>query len=212
METKVLLADDHIVVRQGLRTLLEQLGYTIVAEASSGERAYALWQECKPDVGLLDLDMPGIGGLETLKRIIERDTHAKIIVFSLHDDNLYAMRALQAGAKGYLVKSAAPEVLIEAVEKVLKGGNYISHEIAQYIAMHKLSDASNPAEYLSPREFEIFRRVAKGESLSEISASLQIGYKTAANLQTQVRQKIGATTTGQLVHLAIRFGVVEGRE
>ncbi|MGZ8251869.1 MAG: response regulator [Methylophilaceae bacterium] len=212
MASKVLLADDHVVVRQGLRTLLEQAGYKVVAEASSGERAYALWQETRPDIALLDLDMPGIGGLETLKRIIERDFNAKIIVFSMHDDNLYAMRAIQAGAKGYVVKSAAPEVLLEAIEKVLKGGSYIGHEIAQYIAMHRLSDTRNPAECLSPREFEVFRRIAEGESLSEISDHLQIGYKTAANLQTQVRQKIGAETTGQLVHLAIRLGVIQMRE
>lgn len=207
--SKVLLADDHAVVRQGLKLLLEQADYKVVAEAESGERALQLWQDHRPDIGLLDLDMAGIGGMETLLRILARDAYAKILIFSMHDDNIYAARAIQAGARGYVVKTDAPEILLEAVEQILKGGRYIAHDLAQHLALDRFSLTDKPIEQLSPREFEVFRRIAEGESLSEVAAHLHIGYKTTANIQTQIRQKLGVRTTGQLVHLAIRYGIVE---
>ncbi|SNR76760.1 two component transcriptional regulator, LuxR family [Methylobacillus rhizosphaerae] len=212
MAQKILLADDHAVVRSGLRTLLENVGYQIIAEAENGERACILWQEHHPDLGILDLDMPGIGGLESLNRIIARDANARLIIFSMHNDNIYAARAMQAGAKGYVVKTDAPEVLLEAVKQVLRGGRYIGHELAQHLAMDRFSPTENPLEKLSPREFEVFRRIAEGVSLSGIAEQLHIGYKTAANIQTQVRQKLNVQTTGQLVHLAIRFGITQQRD
>lgn len=199
------------MVRQGLRILLEQAGYTVVAEAENGERALLLWQEQRPDIGVLDLDMAGIGGMETLLRIQTRDPHAKILIFSMHDDNIYAARAIQAGARGYVVKTDAPEVLLDAIAQILRGGRYIAHDLAQHLALDRFSADEKPLEKLSPREFEVFRRIAEGESLAEVAAHLHIGYKTTANIQTQVRQKLGAQTTGQLVHLAIRYGVVENR-
>lgn len=207
--SKILLADDHGVVRQGLRLLLENAGHQIVAEAENGEKAVALWQEHRPDIGLLDLDMAGIGGMETLQRILSRDAHAKILIFSMHDDNIYASRAIQSGARGYVVKTDAPETLLKAITQILRGGRYIAHDLAQHLALERISPSDKPLDKLSPREFEVFRRIAEGESLSGISEHLQIGYKTAANIQTQVRQKLGAQTTGQLVHLAIRYGVLE---
>ena len=209
MVQKILLADDHAVVRSGLRTLLENAGYQIIAEAENGERACTLWQEHRPDLGILDLDMPGIGGLEALHRIIARDPNARVVIFSMHSDNIYAVRAMQAGAKGYVVKTDAPEVLLDAVKQVSRGGRYIGHELAQHLAMERFSPTDNPLEKLSPREFEVFRRIAEGVSLSGIAEQLHIGYKTAANIQTQVRQKLNVQTTGQLVHLAIRFGIVQ---
>ncbi|CAG0997891.1 Response regulator UvrY [Methylophilaceae bacterium] len=207
--SKILLADDHAVVRQGLKMLLEQAGYNVVAEAENGERTLQLWQEHRPDIGLLDLDMAGIGGMETLQRILARDAHAKILIFSMHDDNIYAARAIQAGARGYVVKTDAPQVLLEAIGQILRGGRYIAHDLAQHLALDRFSLADKPLDKLSPREFEVFRRIAEGESLSGISEHLHIGYKTAANIQTQVRQKLGVQTTGQLVHMAIRYGIVE---
>ena len=209
MVQKILLADDHAVVRSGLRALLENAGYQIIAEAENGERACTLWQEHRPDLGIIDLDMPGIGGLEALHRIIARDPNARLVIFSMHSDNIYAVRAMQAGAKGYVVKTDAPEVLLDAVRQVSRGGRYIGHELAQHLAMDRFSPTENPLEKLSPREFEVFRRIAEGVSLSGIAEQLHIGYKTAANIQTQVRQKLNVQTTGQLVHLAIRFGIVQ---
>ncbi|HEY8354126.1 MAG TPA: response regulator [Methylophilaceae bacterium] len=207
--SKILLADDHAVVRQGLRLLLENAGHQVVAEADSGEKAVALWQEHRPDIGLLDLDMAGIGGMETLYRILARDHHAKLLIFSMHDDNIYAARAIQAGARGYVVKTDPPETVLEAVSQIARGGRYIARELAQHLALDRFSPTERPLDKLSPREFEVFRRIALGESLTTISEQLQIGYKTAANVQTQVRQKLGVQTTGQLVHLAIRYGILE---
>lgn len=210
--SKILLADDHAVVRQGLKLMLENVGHQVVAEADSGEKAVALWLEHRPDIGLLDLDMAGIGGMETLQRILARDHHAKLLIFSMHDDNIYATRAIQSGARGYVVKTDSPETVLEAISQIARGGRYIARELAQHLALDRFSPAEQPLEKLSPREFEVFRRIAQGESLSIISEQLQIGYKTAANVQTQVRQKLGAQTTGQLVHLAIRYGVLEKRK
>lgn len=207
--SRLLLADDHAVVRHGLKIVLEQAGYHVVAEAENGERALQLWQEHHPDLGILDLDMAGVGGMETLQRILARDAHARLMIFSMHDDSIYAARAMQAGARGYIVKTDAPEVLLDAVAQILRGHRYIGHELAQSLAMERFSLADKPLDKLSPREFEVFRRIASGESLSEISEYLHIGYKTAANIQTQVRQKLGVQTTGQLVHLAIRYNVVD---
>lgn len=189
--------------------MLENVGHQVVAEANSGEKAVALWQEHRPDIGLLDLDMAGIGGMETLQRILVRDHHAKLLIFSMHDDNIYAARAIQGGARGYVVKTDPPETVLEAIAQIVHGGRYITRELAQHLALDRFSPGERPLNNLSPREFEVFRRIAQGESLSTISEQLQIGYKTAANVQTQVRQKLGAQTTGQLVHLAIRYGVLE---
>lgn len=205
----ILIADDHAVVRQGLRALFTQANYEVVAEAENGERAYLLWQEFRPDVLLLDLDMPGIGGLETIQRILSRNDQANIIIFSMHDDSVYATRAIKAGAKGYVIKTDAPEHLLDAIKTVLKGGQYISVTLAQSMAMEQFSKNDKPLDVLSPREFEIFRRLAMGESLTMISEQLHIGYKTTANVQTQIRQKLGVETTGQLVHLAIKLGIIQ---
>ena len=130
MAQKILLVDDHAVVRQGLKTLLEQAGYHIVAEADSGERACQLWQELHPDLALMDLEMPGIGGLEAMQRILARYPNARILIFSMYSDNIYAARSMQAGARGYVVKTDAPEVMLDAVKQILRGGRYISHELA----------------------------------------------------------------------------------
>lgn len=212
MSYSILLADDHAVVRQGLHTLLEMAGYRVVAEAASGERAVALWQEHHPDLTLLDLDMPGIGGLEALQRILTRDSNARVLIFSMHDDHIYASRSMQAGARGYIVKTEAPENMLEAVHKVMRGGCYITHHLAQQLAMSRVSGMDDPINLLSPREFEVFRRIAEGRSLTDIATQLNIGYKTAANIQTHVRQKLDVQTTGQLVHLAIRYGILQQHE
>ncbi len=212
MPTKILIADDHAMLRQGLRTMMEQAGHQVVAEADSGENACMLWEKFHPDMGILDLDMPGIGGLEALKRILRKNANAQILIFSMHDDNIYATRAIQAGARGYITKTESPEILLEAVNKILKGGRYIGHDMAQHLVMHKFYESESPIEKLSPREFEVFRRIAEGGSLSSVSKDMQMAYKTAANIQTHVRRKLEVETTGQLVHLAMRFGVVQKRE
>ena len=207
---KVMIADDHAMLRQGLRTLLEQAGHQLTPDAQSGEEACIQVEKHHPDLLILDLDMSGIGGLETLKRILHRKPQMRILIFSMHDDCIYATRAIQAGARGYVTKTEPPEVILEAVQKVLKGGRYINNELAQNLSMYHLESQENPIQKLSPREFEVFRRIAHGESLSAIANEMFIGYKTVANIQTSVRQKLGVETTGQLVHIAIRFGILKG--
>ena len=125
---KILIADDHSMLRQGLRTLLEQYKHIVVAEATNGEDAFALFEKYHPDILILDLDMPGIGGLSTLKRILHSNINAKVLIFSMHDDCVYATRALQDGAKGYVTKTDSPEVLLDAINKILKGGRYINND------------------------------------------------------------------------------------
>lgn len=207
---KVMIADDHAMLRQGLRTLLEQAGHQVTPDAHNGEEACILVDKHHPDLLVLDLDMSGIGGLETLKRILHRKANMRVLIFSMHDDCIYATRAIQAGARGYVTKTEPPEVILEAVQKVLKGGRYINNELAQNLSMYHMESQENPIQKLSPREFEVFRRIAYGESLSAIANAMHIGYKTVANIQTSVRQKLGVETTGQLVHIAVRFGILKG--
>jgi two-component system, NarL family, invasion response regulator UvrY len=207
---KVMIADDHAMLRQGLRTLLEQAQHQVTADALSGEEACLLVEKNHPDLLILDLDMPGIGGLETLKRILHRKPQMRVLVFSMHDDCIYATRAIQAGARGYVTKTEPPEVVLEAIQKILKGGRYINNELAQNLSMYHLESQENPIQKLSPREFEVFRRIAHGEALAAIANAMHIGYKTVANIQTNVRQKLGVETTGQLVHIAVRFGIIKG--
>ena len=207
---KVMIADDHAMLRQGLRTMLEQAHHEVTTDALSGEEACLLVEKNHPELLILDLDMPDIGGLETLKRILHRKPQMRVLIFSMHDDCIYATRAIQAGARGYVTKTEPPEVVLEAVQKILKGGRYINNELAQSLSMYHLESQENPIQKLSPREFEVFRRIAQGEALAAIAKGMHIGYKTVANIQTSVRQKLGVETTGQLVHIAVRFGIIKG--
>lgn len=208
--TKIMIADDHAMLRQGLRTLLEQANYEVMADAVNGEEACLLAEKNRPDLLILDLDMPGMSGLDTVKRILQRKPQMRILIFSMHDDCIYATRAIQAGARGYVTKTESPEVVLEAVQKILKGNRFINYEMAQNLSVYHLEHQENPIQKLSPREFEVFRRIAHGEVLTAIAKGMHIGYKTAANIQTNVRQKLGVETTGQLVHIAVRFGIIKG--
>ncbi|HEY4975708.1 MAG TPA: response regulator transcription factor, partial [Steroidobacteraceae bacterium] len=155
---RIMLVDDHAVVRAGFRRLLEQeAGIRVIAEAESGERAYLLYVEHTPDVVVMDLSMPGVSGFEIIRRITERQPNAKILVFSMHEDASLAVRAIQLGARGYVTKSNAPEVLATAVVEVAAGKLFLSDDVAKSIAILKLTGDDNPVKALSAREFEIFR-------------------------------------------------------
>lgn len=209
--TTILIADDHAVVRRGLNSLLTQSGYQVIAESSDSDEAYLRWQEMQPDIMILDLDMPGIGGLEVLHRVYSRNSDAIVIIFSMHEDGIYASRAIKSGAKGYVLKTDAPDALLSAIKTSLRGGIYISSDLAQVMAVNQITNQTNPIDILTPREFEIFKRLAHGESLSFIAEQLHIGYKTVANIQTQLKQKLGIETTSQLVQLAIRSNIIFGK-
>lgn len=207
---RIMLADDHAVVRSGLRRMLEQRqGLTVVAEADSGEQAYQLFNEHQPDVAVLDLSMPGMGGVEALRRIRARFSAARLLIFSMHENVAFASQVLKAGARGYVSKTGSPEELVTAVQEVAQGRIYISPNIAQKMAMHSLH-GEDPFGQLSAREFEIFRLIAEGVTIEQVGDKLKISQKTVANYVTLIKQKLGVATPIEMLRLAIRHGLIDG--
>jgi DNA-binding NarL/FixJ family response regulator len=200
---KILVVDDHAIVRDGLARLLTAAGLGEIVQAASGREALSQVRAARPDLIILDLNMPGLGGLELLRRLA-RVGGAKILVLTMHAEPLYARRAVEAGAAGYLSKNAAPDEVLAAVRRVLAGGRYIEAEIAQAMA---LGAGRDTLEALSPRELEILRLLAGGSSLAEIADALGASYKTIANTCTQIKSKLGVARTADLVRLAIETGV-----
>jgi two-component system, NarL family, invasion response regulator UvrY len=206
---RVVLVDDHAVVREGYRRLLERTGdIVVVAEAADGDDAYRLICEHEPDVVVMDISLPGQGGIEVTRRVIARLPAQKILVFSMHEDTVFSSRALQAGARGYVTKSAAPEVLIEAVRLVAAGKLYISQEMAQELALQMIPGRETPIDALSAREFEVFRLLVAGHTLQEISEIMHLSYKTVANYQSSIRQKLDVSNTAQVVRIALNHGMI----
>jgi len=206
---RIMLVDDHAVVRAGFRRLLEQEAeIRVVAEADSGERAYQLYQEHAPDVLVLDLSMPGVSGFEIIRRITERQPQAKILVFSMHEDASLAVRAIQLGARGYVTKSNAPEVLATAVVAIAAGKLFLSDDVAKSIAILKLTGDDNPVKALSAREFEIFRLLVTGRPAAEIARILNLSAKTVANYHTLIKQKLHIASDVELVLLALRHSLL----
>lgn len=207
---RILLADDHAVVRSGLRRLLEQNAeMQVIAEAGSGEQAYQLFSELKPDVVVMDLSMPGMGGLEAIRRILVRSPLARVVVFSMHENAAFAFQALNIGARAYVAKSGMAEDLVIAVRNAATGSTYISPVVAQKMAMQTVSGDDALSKKLSAREFEVFRLIAEGKSAEDIGHLLNISQKTVANYQTMIRQKLGVNSPVELVRLAIRHGLIE---
>ena len=203
---KVLVVDDHAVVRDGLRRLLLTLPNVEIFEAANGRDALSLVQRQSPDLILLDLQLPGIGGIELLRRLVGASPNVRVLVFSMHAEKMYAARALQAGARGYVSKNASPEELQLALRRVLDGGRYVEREIAQELAVHGRGDA-DPWNQLTERDLEILRLLSEGRSLAQIAAAIGLSYKTVANTCTQIKAKLGVTRTADLVRLSIEMGV-----
>lgn len=204
-KVKVILVDDHLVVRAGFRMLL--LGHPnieVVAEADRGEALYQLYMENQPDVVVMDLSMPGIGGLETIRRMYSRFPNVRILVFSVHDEAVYVSRALAAGAKGYLTKNGAPEILAEAVVQISAGKTYIEPKLQQFQSNQAdlPNSHGNVLNKLSPKEFDIFCLLAKGLTTQNIAKTLCLSPKTVANYGTQVRKKFNVLTVAELAHIA----------
>ncbi|MEQ1738322.1 MAG: response regulator transcription factor [Methyloglobulus sp.] len=211
-KVSVLLVDDHAVVRAGFRMLLASTdGIEIVAEAERGEAACQLYLEKQPDVVVLDLSMPGIGGLECLRRICIRDPLAKILVFSVHDESVYVSRAIAAGAKGYITKNSAPEILVDAIQDIAAGGMYIEPSLEKIYPMHKPEDVDykDIVNTLTPKEFDVFCLLAKGLTTHKIADELCLGYKTVANYGTQIKSKFNASTVAELAHIANALGITK---
>ena len=206
---RVLLADDHAVVRAGYRVLLQNTtDIEVVAEADSGERACRAFADLQPDVVVMDLSMPGIGGLQAMRRMVARDPNARILVFSMHEDTVFVEQALQAGAQGYITKSSAPEILVEAIRELASGKSHIDTEIVQRLAFQKARGKDSPFSNLSTREFEIFCLLAEGLNTSEIAKRLSLSYKTIANYSTQIKNKLHVSTVAEIARLAIRHNII----
>jgi DNA-binding NarL/FixJ family response regulator len=203
----ILVVDDHPIVRAGCRQLIQQIANTKVIEAETGEEGYRLFQENYPDMVLLDITLPGIGGLEVLRKMRANRENAKVLMFSMHEDPVFASRAMQAGAKGYITKNNAADYLVEAVEKVLAGKTYLSPDTAQQLAMLNIGAGTSALSDLSRRELEILRLLGEGKSMTEISNLLGISYKTVANNLTQIKSKLDINKTAELMRFAISHGL-----
>jgi two-component system invasion response regulator UvrY len=206
----IVLVDDHAVVRAGVRRLLEQETlFEVIGEAENGEKAYKIFGELKPDVMVMDLSMPGMGGLESIRRILMRHERARILVLSMHEDLSFANQALKLGAKGYLIKNTLGDDLVKSIQMVARGEIFLSDEIAKKMAMQSTSGTEDPIDELSAREFEIFRLLAEGLEIDAIAATLHISSKTVSNYQTMIKQKLNINTAVELIRYAIKTGVIK---
>jgi two-component system invasion response regulator UvrY len=201
---KLLLVDDHTVVREGVTRLLSVFVDAVVLDAKTGREALTVFRAEKPEVVILDLNLPGSGGLDLLKRLLIEEPKTKVLIFSMHTTPLYVARALQAGAKGYVSKGAGAEELVEAIRQVMSGGKYVEKELAADLAVNVLgSDDSGKA--LSARELDIMRLLAKGKGLSDIADALGISYKTVANTCTAIKHKLLVERTSDLIRVAVEM-------
>ena len=209
-QINVLLVDDHAVVRMGFKMLLESApDIKVVAEAESGEQGVKAYMEHHPDVVVMDITMPGIGGLEAIERIMAKDGNSRILVLSAHEDSVHPKRVLNAGAMGYLTKRSAAEELIKAIRTVAGGKRYLEASVAQQMAIQQLSGEQNPVDVLSGREFEVFMALAKGKTTNEIAETLCLSPRTVGTHLYNIKQKLNASNSAEIALIAMRSGLID---
>lgn len=209
-KTRVMLVDDHAVVRMGFRMLLSDTpDIEVVAEAGSGEDALQRCAECAPDVIVMDLSMPGMGGLEAISRLSSKHAGVRILILSAHEDTIHPKRALKAGAAGYLTKRSAAEELIQAIRQVQAGKMFVEARLAQQMAVQQLSSDQNPVDVLSAREFEVFIALAKGRSVLEIAEVLHLSPRTVGTHLYNIKQKLKASNQAEIAIAAMRAGLID---
>ncbi len=205
---RLLLVDDHAIVRAGYRHLLEQQDrFTVIGEATTADEAYAMFRQHHPDVVITDLAMPGSSGLDAIQRILRADGAARVLVFSMHVSPDLAMAALRAGALGYVTKSSPPDVLLRAIADVLAGRKVLSPDIAQALALARLSGQRRPLEDLTPREFDVLCMLISPASEHEIAQRLHLSVKTIHNLHYQIKSKLDVASDIELTRLALSWGL-----
>jgi two-component system invasion response regulator UvrY len=204
---RVLIVDDHRIVASGCRALFADDPGIVILEASDAESGERVFADEQPEICVLDINLPTVSGFELARRILGRDPSARIIMFSMNDDPIFAARAIEVGAKGYVSKTGDPCDLVEAIREVSKGGTYLPPAMAQSIAFAGPAFAQNPLSKLTSREMEILRLLSAGKSLSEIAWMVHSSYKTVANTSSIMRQKLGVRTSVELVRFAIESGV-----
>ena len=205
-----MLVDDHAVVRTGFRLLLQACDdIEVTAEADSGEAACQMYESVAPDVVVMDIAMAGMGGIEAIKRLVAKDARARILALSAHEDTSHPRRALQAGALGYLSKRSAPEVLIDAIRAIARGQRYLDAQIAQRMAVQTIHGDNGPMEKLSPREFEVFVQLARGQSVAQISEALTLSSSTVGSHLYNLKQKLGLANQAEMTLLAVRHGLID---
>jgi len=209
MSGQVLIADDHPLIRQGLRTLLEQHGFTVVGEAADGREAAQLAQELEPDVAVLDLAMPLLNGLDAAREITRTSRRTKTILVTVHTADQYVLAALQAGVRGYVLKSQATAELVQAIQEVMRGGRYLSPGISEAVVQAYLAKTDLPADPLTPREREVLQLIAEGKRTKDIAGLLGVSVKTVESHRTRLMEKLDIRQTAGLVRYAIRRGLIQ---
>jgi len=206
---RVMLVDDHALVRMGFRMLLADAQVEVVAEADTGEQACTDYARVRPDVVVMDLSMPGMGGLEAVRRLLAQDPKARILALSAHEDTAHPRRVLRAGALGYLAKRSAPEALIAAVTAVAANRPYVDAHTAQALAVAEVRGETSPADALSEREFSVFVQLARGLSVAQIADNLKLSPSTVGTHLFHVKQKLGASNQSELTLVALHWGLIE---
>lgn len=206
---RVMLVDDHALVRMGFRMLLADAQVEVVAECETGEQACADYPRLKPDVVVMDLSMPGMGGLEAVRRLLAQDPKARVLALSAHEDTAHPRRVLKAGALGYLAKRSAPEALIAAVSAVAAHEAYVDPQTARALAMAQVRGETSPADALSEREFSVFLQLAKGQTVAQIAENLKLSPSTVGTHLYHVKQKLGASNQSELTLVALQWGLIQ---
>jgi DNA-binding NarL/FixJ family response regulator/HAMP domain-containing protein len=206
---RILIVDDHAIVREGYRALLgKHEGLTVVAEAGDAASAYQCYKDERPDVVIIDISMPGRGGIDAIQHIREFDAQARTLVFTMHSGAAYALQAFRAGARGYVTKSSAPDVLVSAVRTVAEGRIAICPEIAQVLAFGRVQHGKSQLEDLSPREFEILRMILEARTPDEIASAFHLSRKTVANYHYNIKSKLGVSSDIELLYFGLQQGIV----
>lgn len=209
MPLRILLADDHIVVREGFRKLLESHGFVIVGEASHGEEASRLCERLQPDVAVLDFGMPHMNGIVAAAEIRRVSPATLIVILSMHSEDHYILEALHAGIRGYVLKSSAANDLLRAIREIVAGNVYLSPRISGAVVKAFLSGTKSPAEKLTTRERQILQLLAEGRTNKEVAADVGISPKTVESHRAKIMKKLGIHDTAGLVRYAIRRGLIE---